>query len=63
MGKLSYIGWSVLMASTILFSTLLGIILGEWRNTSRRTRWLLTIGLAFLAISSVVSGYSGYLKQ
>ena len=38
MGKLSYIGWSVLLASVILFSTLLGIFLGEWRNTSGRTR-------------------------
>lgn len=61
MGKLSYIGWSVLMASAILFSTLLGIILGEWRNTSARTRWLLTCGLTLLVASAVVSGYSGYL--
>lgn len=63
MGKLSYIGWSVLMASAILFSTLLGIFLGEWNNTSRRTKTLLAVGLALLVASSVVSGYSGYLKQ
>lgn len=63
MGNLAYIGWSVLMASAILFSTLLGIFLGEWNNTSRRTRILLAIGLALLVASSVVSGYSGYLKQ
>jgi L-rhamnose-H+ transport protein len=62
MGKLSYIGWSVLMASAILFSTLLGIFLGEWKNTSPRTRRLLTLGLIALVLSSVVSGYSGYLK-
>jgi L-rhamnose-H+ transport protein len=63
MGSLSYIGWSVLMASMILFSTLLGIFLGEWRNTSARTRMLLTLGLAFLVASAAISGYSGYLKQ
>jgi hypothetical protein len=63
MGKLSYIGWSVLMASAILFSTLLGIFLGEWKNTSSRTRLLLALGLMFLVASSVVSGYSGYLSQ
>jgi L-rhamnose-H+ transport protein len=62
MGDLSYIGWSVLMASVILTSTLLGIYLGEWRNTSARTRLLLTFGLVFLVASSVISGYSGYLK-
>ena len=38
MGQLAYIGWSVLMASAILFSTIFGIALGEWRNTSGRTR-------------------------
>ncbi len=62
MGSISYIGWSVLFASTILFGTLLGIILGEWNNTSSRTKLLLTLGLILLVTSSVISGYSGYLK-
>ena len=63
MGNLSYVGWSVLMASVILFSTVLGIFLGEWKNTSLRTRVLLALGLFCLVASSVISGYSGYLKQ
>jgi L-rhamnose-H+ transport protein len=63
MGRLSYIGWAVLMASLILFSALFGIFLGEWRNTGKRTRWLLTIGLMLLVLSSVISGYAGYLRQ
>jgi L-rhamnose-H+ transport protein len=62
MGKLDYLGWSVLMASSILFSTVLGILLGEWKNTSGRTRALLAIGLLLLVVSSVVSAYAGYLK-
>ncbi len=62
MGPRSYIGWSVLMASAILFSTLLGIGLGEWKNTSARTRLLLLAGLVLLVASSVISAYSGYLK-
>ena len=62
MGKLAYIGFSVLMASMILFSTVFGIGLGEWRNTSSRTRRLLAIGLLFLVASSVISGVAGYLK-
>jgi len=62
MGDLSYVGWSVLFASCILFGTLLGIVLGEWKNTSARTRLLLTLGLVCLVVSSVISGYSGYLK-
>jgi L-rhamnose-H+ transport protein len=62
MGDKSYVGWSVLFASCILFGTLLGIVLGEWKNTSGRTRLLLTLGLICLVASSVISGYSGYLK-
>lgn len=62
MGKTAYIGWAVLMASAILFSTLLGILLGEWKGTSSRTRTRLAAGLALLIASSVVAGYSGYLK-
>jgi L-rhamnose-H+ transport protein len=63
MGKLSYVGWSVLMASAILFSAVLGICLGEWKNTSARTRLLLAFGLALLTASAVVSRYSGYLSK
>ncbi|HOX58811.1 MAG TPA: L-rhamnose/proton symporter RhaT [Candidatus Paceibacterota bacterium] len=63
MGATSYIGWSVLMASAILFSTLLGIFLGEWSGTSGRTQGFLAIGLIFLLGSAVVAGYSGKLSQ
>jgi len=63
MGSMKYIGWSVMFSSVILFSTVLAIFLGEWKNTSSRTRTLLAAGLAFLVLSSVISGYSGYLGK
>ncbi len=63
MGSTAYIGWAVLMASAILFSALLGIILGEWKGTSGRTRSRLALGLAMLIASSFVAGYSGHLGQ
>jgi len=63
MGKMAYVGWAVLMASAILFSTLLGILLGEWRGTSSRTRTLLACGLVLLLLSSVIAGYSGNLAE
>jgi L-rhamnose-H+ transport protein len=61
MGKTSYIGWAVLMASSILFSQLLGILLGEWKGTGGKTRGLLAAGLLLLIASSVVAGYAGSL--
>ena len=63
MGSMAYIGWAVLMASAIAFSTLLGIFLGEWKGTSQRTRSLLAAGLVLLLGSSVIAGYSGKLSQ
>ncbi len=63
MGRMAYVGWAVLMASAILFSTLLGLGLGEWKGTSGRTRALLGLGLLLLLGSSVIAGYSGALQE
>jgi L-rhamnose-H+ transport protein len=63
MGKMDYVGWSVLMASQILFSSFVGISLGEWKGTGGRTCTLLALGLLLLLASAVVAGYSGYLGQ
>ena len=63
MGPLDYIGWAVLMAAAILFSSLLGVLLGEWKGTSSRTRGLLMLGLLLLFASAAIAGYSGSLKK
>lgn len=63
MGDQSYVGWAVLMASSIMFSGVLGLMLGEWKGTSAKTRGLLTGGLLILLGSAVVAGYSGKLGQ
>ena len=63
MGDQSYVGWAVLMASSIMFSGVLGLMLGEWKGTSAKTRGLLTCGLVVLLGSAVIAGYSGRLGQ
>jgi L-rhamnose-H+ transport protein len=64
MGKTAYVGWALLMACQILFSSLIGVIfIHEWKGTSSRTRSLLGIGLSLLILTTVVSGYGGYLGQ
>lgn len=63
MGDQGYVGWAVLMASSIMFSGVLGLLLGEWKGTSAKTRGLLMAGLVVLLGSAVVAGYSGKLGQ
>jgi len=61
-GAYKYSGWSLIMSSQIIFSTLIGIALKEWRGSSRRTRKLMAAGLALLVVSIVVIGYGNSLK-
>ncbi len=35
---LAFAGWTVLMSSMIVFSSILGIVLGEWKGSSARTK-------------------------
>lgn len=51
MGDMSYISFAVVMGSCVLFSSLLGIALGEWKGTGAKTRLSLCAGLASLALS------------
>ncbi len=61
MGEISYVGWAVLMASQILVSQVIGVALGEWKGTSRKTVRRLALGLSLLIVSTIVAGYGGYL--
>ena len=51
MGDLRYISFAVMMASTIFFSTIVGVLTGEWKGTSAKTRGCLTLGTIILVIS------------
>jgi L-rhamnose-H+ transport protein len=62
MGRYGFSSWTLHMASIIIFSTLWGIALREWRGTSRRTHLLIGLGLAVLVASTLVVGYGNYLK-
>ena len=61
MGKYDFSSWTLHMASIIIFSTLWGIVLHEWRGTSRRTHVLIAVGLVVLIGSTVIVGYGNYL--
>ncbi len=62
MGKYDFSSWTLHMASIIIFATLWGVALKEWKGTSRRTKGLVAFGLFLLVGSTVVVGYGNYLK-
>jgi L-rhamnose-H+ transport protein len=62
MGKYDFSSWTLHMASIIIFSTLWGIALREWKGTSRRTHVLIALGLAVLIGSTIIVGYGNFLK-
>lgn len=61
MGNYKFSSWTLHMASIIIFSSLWGIKLGEWKGSSRRARTFLYCGLAILVISTLVVGLGNYL--
>ena len=61
-GPYKFSSWSLHMASIIIFSTLWGIGLQEWRGASRRTITRLAAGLAVLVASLAIIGYGNFLK-
>ena len=61
MGAYKFSSWTIHMASIIIFSTLWGIGLKEWKGAGRLSISLLTVGLAVLIGSTIIIGYGNYL--
>jgi len=61
MGAYSFSSWTMHMASIIIFSTLWGLALHEWRGSSARTMRLLFLSIAILVGSTMIVGYGNYL--
>ena len=57
MGDLKYIGFAVVMGSSIFFSSLLGIFMGEWKGTGTKTKACLAGGILLLLVSFCVISY------
>ncbi len=54
--ELKFVSWALHMASIIVFSTLWGIVLREWRGVGARTRRLVWGGIVVLVASMVIIG-------
>lgn len=61
MGAYQFSSWTLHMASIIIFSTLWGLGLKEWKGASRHTMSLVFLSIAVLVASTVIVGYGNYL--
>jgi L-rhamnose-H+ transport protein len=61
MGKYDFSSWTLHMASIMIFGTLWGVALKDWKGSSKRTHVLIAIGLVVLVGSTVIVGYGNYL--
>jgi L-rhamnose-H+ transport protein len=61
MGRYKFSSWTLHMASIIIFSSLWGIGLKEWKGAGVRAGWSLFMALALLVVSTVIVGYGNYL--
>ncbi len=61
MGAYKFSSWTIHMASIVIFSTLWGIGLKEWKGASKLAIRLLVLGLAVLIGSTLIIGYGNYL--
>jgi L-rhamnose-H+ transport protein len=60
MGRYKFSSWTLHMASIIIFSTLWGIALNEWKGAGGRTRLLVGLSLLVLVTSTMIVGYGNY---
>jgi L-rhamnose-H+ transport protein len=61
MGQYKFSSWTLHMASIIIFSTLWGLALKEWKGASRQAMTFLVLSLLVLVGSTVIIGYGNYL--
>jgi L-rhamnose-H+ transport protein len=61
MGRFKFSSWTLHMASIIIFSTLWGLGLKEWKGAGVPAMRLLSLALALLVGSTVIVGYGNYL--
>ncbi|MDA3926633.1 MAG: rhamnose/proton symporter RhaT [Kiritimatiellae bacterium] len=64
MGKdLAYISFAIVMGSAIFFSSLVGVMTGEWKGVGSKTKRLLSSGVAVLLLSFCIISFGNKMKS
>lgn len=59
MGPFTFTSWGILMALTIGFASIWGLIRGEWKGVSRPVYFIMALSLVILITASFMIGMSG----
>jgi L-rhamnose-H+ transport protein len=59
MGPFTFTSWGILMALTIGFASVWGLIRGEWKGVSIRVYVMMALSLLILIAASFMIGISG----
>lgn len=62
MGAYDFASWSIHMAFIITFSNMWGLILNEWKGSSRKTLQIIAFGLFILVLSTFIIGAGNYIQ-
>ncbi len=62
MGKYDFASWTLHMATIMIFGNIWGLILREWKGTSRLVHNLIFLGIVVLVGSTIVVGGGSYLQ-
>lgn len=62
MGDYEFSSWTIHMASIIIFSTLWGLALMEWKGANRKSKVLLLAGISLLVLSTILIGVGNSLQ-
>ena len=63
MGEYDFASWTLHMASIIIFSTMWGWILHEWKGASKKAHLLIAGGIVTLILSTILIGWGTYLRS
>jgi L-rhamnose-H+ transport protein len=63
MGNFQFISWVLHMSMLIFFSYIVGLLMKEWKQVSRRTYLILILALVVLFVSSAIISYGSYYGE
>jgi L-rhamnose-H+ transport protein len=61
MGRFGFSSWTLHMASIIIFGTIWGFALREWKDASPKVRATVWGGVALLILATVIIGYGNMI--